>query len=108
MIEGHCDKCKISWIGDGRCPHCWGTEAMAKPSMEHVLDQVAHPPHYTQGGIECIAAIRAALTADEFRGYIKGNVLKYVWREKNKGKDQDLAKAAWYLDELGGKHGRGD
>ena len=67
-----------------------------------MTDQVNHPPHYTQGGIECIDAIQAALTADEFRGYCKGNALKYVWRERNKGGDQDLRKAEWYLKRLSG------
>ncbi len=60
-------------------------------------DLVNAPPHYRQGDIECIDAIRAALTPEEFRGYLKGNVLKYTWREKHKGGGQDLDKAAWYL-----------
>jgi hypothetical protein len=53
--------------------------------------------HYRQGEIECIDAIRAALTDDEWRGYCKGNVLKYVWREKHKGGDLSLIKAEDYL-----------
>lgn len=60
-------------------------------------DMVNHPPHYTAGGIECIDAIQAALSPGEFRGYCKGNALKYVWRESRKGHDEDLRKAAWYL-----------
>ena len=38
-------------------------------------DQVNHPPHYQRDGIECIQAIEAALTPEEFRGYCKGNVM---------------------------------
>jgi hypothetical protein len=53
--------------------------------------------HYRQGDIECIDAIRAALTDEEWRGYCKGNVLKYVWREKHKGGDLSLIKAEDYL-----------
>ncbi len=60
-------------------------------------DPVNHPAHYTQGAIECIEAIRAALTPEEFRGFCKGNALKYVWRTNHKGGDQDLNKAAWYI-----------
>lgn len=63
---------------------------------------VNHPPHYTRGGIECIDAIKAALTEEEFRGYLKGNALKYIWRERHKGKDEDLAKAGWYLNRIYG------
>ena len=56
-------------------------------------DTVTAPTHYTSGTIECIDAIRSALTEEEFRGYCKGNVLKYTWRERMKGKDEDLKKA---------------
>ena len=44
------------------------------------IDMVNNPPHYNKHGIECIQAIRAALTDEEFKGYCKGNVLKYTWR----------------------------
>lgn len=60
-------------------------------------DFVEHPPHYTAGQIECIDAIQSALTPDEYRGYIKGNALKYIWRERHKGGGESLAKAQWYL-----------
>jgi hypothetical protein len=63
-------------------------------------DQVNHPPHYTDGGIECIEAIEAALTPEEFRGYCKGNLIKYAWRERMKGGVESLKKARWYLDRL--------
>jgi hypothetical protein len=62
-------------------------------------DNVNHPDHY-QGSLECIMAIRAALTPEEFRGFCKGNVLKYAWRERQKGQDESLAKARWYIDQL--------
>ena len=58
------------------------------------------PPHYRQGDIECIDAIRAALTEEEFRGYCKGNALKYIWRERHKGGDESLLKADWYIAKL--------
>lgn len=63
-------------------------------------DTVNHPPHYTRGTIECIDAIEAALTAEEFRGYCKGNALKYIWRERHKGGDESVAKANWYLKRI--------
>ena len=60
-------------------------------------DNVTHPSHYTQGKVECKDAIRAALTPEEWRGYCKGNVIKYVWRERYKGGDESLEKAMVYL-----------
>ncbi len=65
-----------------------------------VFDKVNHPAHYTQGRIECISAIKESLTPEEFRGYCKGNALKYIWREKHKNGKEDLKKAAWYLARL--------
>ena len=43
--------------------------------------------------MECNQAIESALSPEEFRGYCKGNVIKYTWREQYKGKDQDLSKS---------------
>ena len=63
-------------------------------------DPVKRPPHYTQGEVECIDAIRAALGPKRFAGYCQGNALKYIWRYEHKGGVQDLAKAAWYLEVL--------
>lgn len=65
-----------------------------------MADPVNQPEHYRQGGIECIDAIEAALTPEEFRGFCKGNVLKYTWREKRKGGPESLQKAQWYLRRL--------
>jgi hypothetical protein len=64
-----------------------------------MTDLVNHPPHY-EGTIECIEAIEAQLTAEEYRGYLKGNIAKYVWRETMKGGTESLEKAQWYLSRL--------
>ena len=62
---------------------------------------VDHPPHYNNGHIECIEAIKAMLTPDEFVGYLRGNSLKYRWRFRYKKKPiEDLRKARWYEERL--------
>ena len=64
-------------------------------------DNVMHPSHYTDGGIEVIEYIRAKLSAEGFEGYCEGNVLKYMSRAGKKGdKVEDLKKASWYLNYL--------
>ena len=60
-------------------------------------DNVNHPGHYTRGGIECIKAIEASMTHEEFQGYCKGNVMKYIWRFREKNGLEDLKKAQVYL-----------
>lgn len=55
--------------------------------------------HYSgRNGITCDDAIRAALTKEEYRGWCKGNILKYAWREAKKGKDEDLLKCRNYVN----------
>lgn len=62
---------------------------------------VDHPSHYTQGGIECIEAIKASMTREAYKGYLKGNTLKYLWRfEKKNNPLEDLQKARVYLNWL--------
>jgi hypothetical protein len=63
-------------------------------------DVVNHPSHYTQGDIECIEAIEASMSKDAFKGYLKGNIMKYLWRYEQKGGLESLQKAEWYLKEL--------
>lgn len=61
---------------------------------------VTHPKHYNTGKIEVIRIIEDQLTDEEYRGYIKGQVLKYITRERTKNGLEDLQKAAWYLNRL--------
>lgn len=64
-------------------------------------DPVNHPSHYTDGGIECIDAIKASMSTEAFLGFLKGNVQKYMWRyEKKVAPVEDLKKAQWYLSKL--------
>ena len=64
-------------------------------------DMVNSPSHYKTGKIECIEAMEAMLSREEFIGYLRGNAFKYQWRFLHKGKaKEDLAKAKWYLDRL--------
>jgi hypothetical protein len=64
------------------------------------MDNVNHPSHYTQGGIETIDYLQAKLTHEEFVGYLKGNVLKYMSRANIKNGVEDYKKAQWYLNKL--------
>ena len=64
-------------------------------------DPVNSPVHYTVGeGLECIDAIEAAMSTEQFQGWLRGNVLKYLWRYPHKNKVEDLQKAKFYLNRL--------
>ena len=63
-------------------------------------DAVNSPSHYNTSGIECLDAIQAA-TGDGYQYYLQGNIIKYLWRYRYKGKPvEDLQKARFYLDRL--------
>ena len=65
-----------------------------------MADMVNHPKHYTSGKIEVIRIMEDQLTPEEYRGYIKGQVIKYITRERHKNGLEDLEKAYWYLGRL--------
>lgn len=59
-----------------------------------------NPSHYTSGPIECINAMEASMSPEAFKGFLKGNIQKYVWRYEAKGGAESLQKAQWYLARL--------
>ena len=64
-------------------------------------DKVNNPKHYTFWKVECLDAIESALTPEEYRGYLKGVIMKYIWRSELKGKPlEDNLKAEFYLKRL--------
>ena len=72
-----------------------------KSSYQMREDEVNNPSHYNKGKVECIEAIEESMTPEAFKGYLKGNAIKYLWRyERKSNAVQDLQKAAWYLSRL--------
>ena len=65
-----------------------------------MTDNVNNPAHYGQGKIECIDYIEDFLTDEEYIGYLRGNIAKYLHRWRYKNKEVDLNKAQWYLNRL--------
>lgn len=76
-------------------------EGIIEKKQDMKNDNVNSPAHYRQGGVECIEAIKASMGQEGFRDYLKGNVMKYIWRYEHKGKAmEDIEKAIWYLNRL--------
>jgi hypothetical protein len=63
-------------------------------------DNVNSPSHYGQGEIEAIDYIKDTLTEEEWIGYLRGNISKYLHRWRYKNGLEDLKKAQWYLNRL--------
>ena len=65
------------------------------------IDMVNHPSHYTQGGIECIDALKAATVSKTgIEAVCTANAIKYLWRYEEKNGIEDVKKARWYIDRL--------
>tara|TARA_B110000495_G_scaffold18686_1_gene13213 strand:+ start:14993 stop:15262 length:270 start_codon:yes stop_codon:yes gene_type:complete len=63
-------------------------------------DPVNKPAHYGQGNIECIEYLEDFLNEEEYIGYLRGNIAKYLHRFRYKNGLQDVEKADWYLHRL--------
>ena len=64
------------------------------------FSNVERPEHYNSYPIETIEAIAGQSTSEEFEGWLKGNIIKYVSRYKFKNGSEDLSKAHFYIKVL--------
>jgi len=56
--------------------------------------------HYTNKDIQPWEAMQAWMTEEQFKGFLMGNVIKYIARFQDKGGVLDLQKCKHYLDKL--------
>lgn len=125
----HCDNCGYDGAPPGAtvCEYC--THGRGLPgSMDNWRPRVAgrdnptHPPvdravvpdagalsaairqvggdHYVNLGVQPWDAMESWMSEEEFAGFLRGNVIKYVARCRSKGGLEDLEKARHYLDRL--------
>ena len=68
--------------------------------MVEESNNVVHPNHYNRTSVEVIATIKGMSTTSEYRGFLIGNVVKYISRYSMKNGIEDIKKARYYLDLL--------
>jgi len=56
--------------------------------------------HYKNMGVQPWKAMESWMTPEEFRGFLKGNSIKYLARCNSKGGVEDVKKARHYIDKL--------
>lgn len=66
----------------------------------HLDDNPVTPDYYKSEGVETIDYLHAFLTEDEFNGFCKGNIIKYVSRANRKNGIEDIRKARDYISYL--------
>jgi len=72
---------------------------MIRVSSDVQFDMVNKPIHYMlipEKEVEVIDVIRVTLTDEQFKGYCKGNMIKYLLRDKLDA-DEDVSKAGAYI-----------
>ena len=85
---------------EGECPICVG-----RVFTIHVANDESSDPDHYKGDIEFIDAMRVALGKEQFTGYLRGTIMKYLWRLGKKDQDYKEAKKAlqycqWLHDNL--------
>lgn len=66
-----------------------------KEKLAHSIDS-----HYTIKSIQPLDAMKSWMSAAQFEGFLRGNVIKYIARYDEKGGVEDLRKARFYLDKM--------
>lgn len=56
--------------------------------------------HYRSKEVQPWTAMQSWMTAEEFEGFLRGNVIKYIARYKDKDGVKDVLKARHYLERL--------
>ena len=103
-----CSCCLLDKFSDACNFNRWSDDKLAiaydhvyKNMNENVPDMVNHPQHYTQGGIECIDALKSATVGKRgIEAVCVANVIKYLWRYEEKNGIEDVRKAKWYIEWL--------
>ena len=103
-----CSCCLLNKFSDVCNFNRWSDDKLAiaydhvyKNMDKNVPDMVNHPQHYTQGGIECIDALKAATVGKRgIEAVCVSNVIKYLWRYEEKNGIEDVRKAKFYIERL--------
>ena len=105
-----CNSCLLEEFSGGvMCDfNRWSDDKLAiaydhvyKDMDENAPDMVNHPQHYTQGGIECIDALKAATVGKRgIEAVCVANVIKYLWRYEKKNGIEDVRKAKFYIERM--------
>lgn len=73
---------------------------LVEPPVSEEIETIIHPNHYNYGKCETYNILEMFLSDEEFKGFLKGNVIKYLHRFEHKNGEEDLKKAKAYIDKL--------
>ena len=65
------------------------------------MNEILKSKHYTQGNVECLDAIDSMLGESGLIDFYRTQIVKYMWRLRDKGAPlKDAQKARFYLERL--------
>ena len=109
---GITDKTVAELVSDNTLDNClitlYGYSPEEVTGASTSYDTVKRPQHYASTSIECIDAMIETQGKEAVKSYCVCNAFKYIWRHNLKNGDEDIKKAAWYLNkavELMGEEG---
>lgn len=104
------EEMKRDELESGKLYPSYPNEKSVEERIEEVKQQITlkkkdsiNPTYYKNNprGLECIDAIEAATWRLEgLEAVCTGQIIRYIWRWKQKGGVEDLRKAQWYLEKL--------
>ena len=68
--------------------------------IERADDMQVSGTHYKDMAIQPWTVMEAVLTPEEFRGFLKGNIIKYAMRQGKKEGSDDAGKGMHYWQKL--------
>jgi hypothetical protein len=68
--------------------------------LEKQLASQVGSTHYVTKSIQPWTAMESWMSPEEFEGFLRGNVIKYIARYKDKDGIKDILKAKHYLEKL--------
>ena len=115
-MQGICADCSRNDETCSMCPSCRGGDNFEPKGIvanaESITEKSCHTAasakdpkarYYDAGGVEVLDVIKAKLTAEQFKGWLLGNLIKYSCRANHKGQfARDVEKVSFYSGELFG------
>lgn len=89
-----CETCKHKKVVSIDFPCC---KCFTGEMWESDEEEINSPSRYNKNGFECIEVMIAIFGKEAVRQFCKLNAFKYIWRESDKGKVNDIKKANYYL-----------
>jgi len=90
-------RCVTKRNNGGTFPFC---SPIPAGRMEKQNEHQIGGDHYVTKSVQPWDAMKAWMSHEEFAGFLRGNVIKYIARYKDKGGLDDLQKARHYLDKF--------